>query len=831
LIGLRSRIEMFHSLKSLRWMLSKPGNLLAKVIDRPGRRILKYPLYALGIFSCALLAWSVWYLLQSADAGFLWDLSSGRVTQVFAGSPAQNLLRSGDIILSMDGSPVSEVYLLPQKGAGEALQLVFERDGRVSSAEIPINQPTPASLLNALAPVPIAAAFCILGLFLLVFLKLEINEAMFFLFIECLALILVLGNLTLYPLPWVITGYILLLYWVGPIAVFAHALFLEVQSGRGLKVLLLILFLLAIAGSLIQLASLASVNASRSLRYLWVAINVAILLAFLLRAALVATSRAVRRKIGVLALANLLAFSPLVVFSLLPNVLLGQAMLPYEVSLLFVVFIPLGYGFAAFRYQLLALERYVDRSATVLLLVAVSGTIYTVLYAFLARLLPASVSRLSMTEFTILLALSLSAYPLYRRLQILVHSLLYGGWYDYRSAVRRASHTIAPSDSLPELAGHLLAELRPMMRLEAARLAWNAALQPPLTGAEQPTGNGAGAEDPAWIQEDGSIARFFQAHPGPARSAGLRQALSGQSLSAAEASLLADRRIWAWFPLQGRRGLIGVLLLGAKRGAWDFSDEDLEILDVIVRQASMTFDNALLITELRQRELESAQLHHQAVWAGEIERKRLARELHDQVIQSLSGLNYQFAGLQRAAGQAEKELVREMRASLRGAVDTLRRVCADLRPPALDSLGLAAILQAQVRSANQAGRLRASLTLEGEATGDLSEEVTLCLYRVLQEALANAQKHAQAKNVQVRYHVDAGYATLSIRDDGRGFAVPQSLGELARRGHFGLVGIRERVESLHGRLEITSAPGEGCQVQVEIPLCAGGNRNNDAKVK
>jgi signal transduction histidine kinase len=822
---------MFPSLNTLRLSASKLGKMLDKLMKQPGRYILKYLLYGFGIFSFVLLAWSVWYLLQSADPGFLWELSSGRVRQVFPGSPAQNLLQPGDVILSMDGSPLSEVYLLPQKGIGETLHIVFERDGEVSTVEIPFGRPAPASLLNALAPVPIAAAFCILGLFLLVFMKSDIKQAMLFLFVECLALILILGNLSLFPLPLALNGYFLLLYWVGPIAVFAHALFLEIQPGRKLKALLLALFSLAFLFSLIQLTSLVSVNASRSVRYLWVAINVAIFLAFLLRAALIKTTRAVRSKIGVLALANLLAFSPLVVFSLLPSVLLGQAMLPYEVSLLFFVFIPLGYGFAIFRYQLLALERYVDRSATVLLLIAVSGTIYVLCYALLARLLPASLSRLPMAEFTILLALSLSAYPLHRRLQILVYSLLYGGWYDYRSAIHRASHTIAPAESLAGQAEHLQAELQKMMQLEFGHFVWNAALQPSFTGTKQPAEEGLGSERPASIQEDSSIARFFQAHPGPARSANLRQSLSLHSLPTAEAALLSDRRIWAWFPLLGRQGLIGVLLLGAKRGAWDFSDEDLEILDVIVHQASMTFDNTLLIAELRQRQIEGAQLRHQALWAGEIERKRLARELHDQVIQSLSGLNYQFAGLQRVASQSEVGLVREMRANLRGAVATLRQVCSNLRPPALDSLGLAAALQAQVRSANQTGLLRASLTIEGETAGGLSEEVSLCLYRVLQEALANTQKHAQATNVQVRFCTDNGCATLSIRDDGRGFAVPESLGELARRGHFGLVGIRERVESLQGQMEIISAPGQGCQVQVEIRLRAGGDQYGDLKVE
>ena len=101
----------------------------------------------------------------------------------------------------------------------------------------------------------------------------------------------------------------------------------------------------------------------------------------------------------------------------------------------------------------------------------------------------------------------------------------------------------------------------------------------------------------------------------------------------------------------------------------------------------------------------------------------------------------------------------------------------------------------------------------------------------MQEALANAQRHAQAKNVQVRFHVDGSCAMLSIRDDGRGFALPDSLGESARRGYFGLLGIRERVEFIHGRLEISSSPGDGCLVQVEIPLDTGGGRNDDVRIQ
>jgi signal transduction histidine kinase len=100
----------------------------------------------------------------------------------------------------------------------------------------------------------------------------------------------------------------------------------------------------------------------------------------------------------------------------------------------------------------------------------------------------------------------------------------------------------------------------------------------------------------------------------------------------------------------------------------------------------------------------------------------------------------------------------------------------------------------------------------------LSDEVAITLFRVYQEALANTEKHAVAKNVWVEERLQNGVVHLSIRDDGCGFTVPDHLGQLARHGHFGLMGVYERMAAIGGEVQITSRPGAGTQVVVSTPV-------------
>jgi signal transduction histidine kinase len=142
-------------------------------------------------------------------------------------------------------------------------------------------------------------------------------------------------------------------------------------------------------------------------------------------------------------------------------------------------------------------------------------------------------------------------------------------------------------------------------------------------------------------------------------------------------------------------------------------------------------------------------------------------------------------------------------------------VCAELRLPMLDTIGLGAALRVLAEEWSAQHHIPVRLDLASDAAlRALPAEVSVNLYRVAQEALANIAHHAHAHHVTLELACDAARWTLVIGDDGEGFVVPATLNELAARGHFGLVGLRERVELIGGALTIESAPGAGTLVRV-----------------
>jgi signal transduction histidine kinase len=201
------------------------------------------------------------------------------------------------------------------------------------------------------------------------------------------------------------------------------------------------------------------------------------------------------------------------------------------------------------------------------------------------------------------------------------------------------------------------------------------------------------------------------------------------------------------------------------------------------------------------------QAYRQLVLGREEERKRIARELHDQVIQNLLGLKFHLADHVVGSSPLQDEI--------NTTIETIRHLCADLRPPALDHLGLAAALRSYVQDVQARTNLVVELHLD-EAT--LAEDTALALFRVAQEALTNAWRHAHARGVRVTLQTSRDAVELSVEDDGCGFVVPERLGALVEQGHFGLMSMRERVELVGGTLRIESQPGGGTRVHARVPL-------------
>jgi len=205
--------------------------------------------------------------------------------------------------------------------------------------------------------------------------------------------------------------------------------------------------------------------------------------------------------------------------------------------------------------------------------------------------------------------------------------------------------------------------------------------------------------------------------------------------------------------------------------------------------------------------------------AQEDERKRLARELHDDTVQSLIALKQRVQSARRkvksdpSALDAQLAGLQEM---LETTLDEVRRFSRALRPIYLEEAGLVAALETLAHDMSR-DDLRATFDLKGEPRR-LAPDTELALYRIVQEALNNVAKHARASSVCVIAEFTPDDLALHVQDNGAGFTVPERAGELVSAGHYGLMGMQERAQLIGARLAIHSRPGEGTQVEVRLPL-------------
>ncbi len=211
-----------------------------------------------------------------------------------------------------------------------------------------------------------------------------------------------------------------------------------------------------------------------------------------------------------------------------------------------------------------------------------------------------------------------------------------------------------------------------------------------------------------------------------------------------------------------------------------------------------------------------------AVTSGqEAERARLARELHDGPVQDLIALAQQAEMAHRLLARGEIEDARTQLESLypatRRIVEELRGLMAALRPPYIEDLGLLPALEMLVRQVRETAGAEVQLETEGEVCR-CHPDVELAAYRVAQEALNNALRHAGARHVVIRVQQDADHLTLTVADNGVGFILPSRPDLLTSQGRFGLVGMQERVSRLGGRLTIDTAPGRGTRVIARFPI-------------
>ena len=225
---------------------------------------------------------------------------------------------------------------------------------------------------------------------------------------------------------------------------------------------------------------------------------------------------------------------------------------------------------------------------------------------------------------------------------------------------------------------------------------------------------------------------------------------------------------------------------------------------------------ASLAGRLRARQREREELLVRAVEASNVERRRIAADLHDGAVQDLSGISYSLsAGADQLHTRSESELRDLLRQAARVTRETMRQLrslLVEIYPPNLHHAGLGPALEDVVTPCRRRGL---DVDLDTDGVGDLHPDLEQLVFRTVQEALRNVSDHAQAKRVRVAVWRDDGRIVTTVEDDGVGFAPAGSAGP--REGHFGLALLRDRASDFGGELTIDSAPGRGTAIRLEVP--------------
>lgn len=277
-------------------------------------------------------------------------------------------------------------------------------------------------------------------------------------------------------------------------------------------------------------------------------------------------------------------------------------------------------------------------------------------------------------------------------------------------------------------------------------------------------------------------------------------------------------------PLIAKGRVLGTLTAAA-RGSRQFMTDEIELLSIIGRQVGIAIENAHLyqkehlMLDVQKQMGEHLRFYIQQITrAQEEERKRIARELHDDTAQELVALSRRIDRLISSAQLSARNIsfLEEIRQQSDKILDGVRRFSQDLRPSILDDLGLVPALEWLVSDLSSHFKINIGMGLLGSVRR-FDPDTELVLFRIAQEALRNVCKHSTATRAWLTLEYTEDKAILTIKDNGKGFLLPERIGDLASTGKLGLAGMKERAQLIGGNLTIQSDLGKGSTVTIEIP--------------
>jgi signal transduction histidine kinase len=275
-------------------------------------------------------------------------------------------------------------------------------------------------------------------------------------------------------------------------------------------------------------------------------------------------------------------------------------------------------------------------------------------------------------------------------------------------------------------------------------------------------------------------------------------------------------------PLQIRKRTIGVLEVLNKISEEGFTEDDLRLLSTLAAQAAVAIENARLYRNLREE-------RDKIIRAQEKARRELARDLHDSTVQSVSSLamhiDYIRRLLEREPEKAIEELEQLQAKAIQASAEA-RTLLFKLRPIVLETQGLVRALEAYVEHL-QGEKPPIFHFNDGGFTRRLTDEVETTAFIIVQEAIRNARKHAEAENVWLNLAHDEEHLLIAVEDDGRGFDPEEVRETQDESGRLGFLSMQERADLIDGQLDIQSKPGKGTKVVLSVPLTSPNNQSRE----
>lgn len=536
-------------------------------------------------------------------------------------------------------------------------------------------------------------------------------------------------------------------------------------------------------------------------------------------------SHTVRAKIRLVLLGTILGTAPLTLLSILPN-LLKLDYLPYEVSFPFLLFIPLFYGYTIYRSRLSSLENRFTSFASLYLIAIITFEFFWISSKFLSFLFPQWKSSWSYISAFIMSLIILLFPPFRESLNRFIFWVFNGEETLIVQTISEVSNLLFQARSGDRLRELLVGDLPDRLCLSGGVLFLkekNGHLYSQESDWLRHTFSRA---DGLHLESNSSIIKKLEQHSGVLENSILAQLLSNRSLSKAEQAILKIGEMGIWLLLKTPEDIQGILLLGPRSiEEGSFTAIDRNVFKIFALQAAVAIQHIRILEEVLAGRDELARAHHQLLAAREEERFYLARELHDQVIQQLIGISYQIQQIQKQIDRTSQFVqvpahLYQVRQEILDIVSFLRNIIQDIRPVGIEVFGLVKTIEDYILRLQKQYRetLQITYVKPTEDEPEISDQVRINLFRVVQEAVRNSIKHAHATHISIKILFSANEVQIEIEDNGGGFVVPMRISEFAQKGCFGLVGILERVDGLKGTVNVASRIDEGTKIIAKIPL-------------